>query len=169
MNNLLFAEIDYKYDETDFGRWRRFLKPDGQLFEEFVSHRHFGDWPLLHYTRGRCPETGKTIVARGVIAIGRRAVGVIAVGQLAVGVFAVGQLAVGLLFGLGQVAMGMFALGQLAVAGIVGLGQLATGCVAVGQVAVGRYVLAMFGSGEYVWDMRGTSPIARQFFGMFLN
>jgi hypothetical protein len=168
MKNQLFADVEYKVDETPRGVWRRFLYPDGQLFEEFVSHRRVGGLPLLHYTRGRCPETGKRVVARGVVAIGRLAVGVVAIGHASAGVIAIGQLAVGLLFGLGQAATGMFALGQLALAGIVGIGQFATGWVAVGQFGIGRYVLAQLGVGEHVWDTRGASPVAQQFFRSFL-
>jgi hypothetical protein len=168
MKNQLLAEVEYKVDETPRGVWRRFLYPDGQLFEEFVSHRWVGGLPLLHYTRGRCPETGRRVVARGVVAIGRLAVGVVAIGHASAGVIAIGQLAVGLLFGLGQAATGMFALGQLALAGIVGIGQFATGWMAVGQFGIGRYVLAQLGVGEHVWDMRGASPVAQQFFRSFL-
>jgi hypothetical protein len=168
LKNQLLAEVEYKVDETPRGVWRRFLYPDGQLFEEFVSHRWVGGLPLLHYTRGRCPETGRRVVARGVVAIGRLALGVVAIGHASAGVIAIGQLAVGLLFGLGQAATGMFALGQLALAGIVGIGQFATGWMAVGQFGIGRYVLAQLGVGEHVWDMRGASPVAQQFFRSFL-
>jgi hypothetical protein len=169
MENQLFQKIEYKCDETPRGVWRRFLYPDGQLFEEFVSHTRVGELPLLHYTYGKCPETGKRIVARGVVAIGRLAVGVIAIGHASLGLIAIGQLAVGFLFGLGQASTGMVALGQLAVAGIFGLGQVATGFVAIGQFGFGRYVLAQLGLGTHVWDMRGASPVAQQFFRAWLQ
>jgi hypothetical protein len=168
MKNLLFEKVEYKIDETPRGVWRRYLYPDGQLFEEFVSHRWMGGVPLVHYTRGKCPETGKRIVARGVVAIGRLAVGFVAIGHASMGVFAVGQLAVGLLFGFGQAASGMIAVGQLALAGIIGIGQLATGFIAIGQFGIGRYVLAQLGVGTHVWDMRAVSAIARNFFRLFL-
>ena len=168
MKNQFFADIEYKIDETPLGVWRRFLYPDGQLFEEFVSHRRVQGLRLLHYTRGKCPETGKRIIATGVLAIGRLAVGVVAIGHASAGVVAAGQLAVGLLFGLGQASMGMFALGQLALAGIVGIGRFATGFFAIGQLGIGRYVLAQLGFGEYVWDVRGLSPVAQRFFKPFL-
>src|SRR5438270_367730 len=102
MKNLLLEKVEYKVDETPRGVWRRYVYPDGELFEEFVSHRWVGGLPLLHYTRGRCPETGKRVVARGVVAIGRVAVGVVAIGQASAGLVAIGQLAVGLMFGIGQ-------------------------------------------------------------------
>jgi hypothetical protein len=168
MENQFLAKIEYKVDETSFGVWRRFLYPNGQLFAEFVSHKRLGGLPLVHYTSGICPETGGRVVARGVVAIGRLSVGIVAIGHASVGVVALGQLAIGLLFGLGQAATGMFALGQLAIAGIVGIGQVATGTVAVGQFCLGRYVLAQFGFGQYVWDMRTASPVAQQFFRAFL-
>lgn len=164
MDNLLLQEIEYRIDETPWGTWRRFMYADGSLFAEFVSHRRLFGLPLLHYTYGKCPETGHRIVAKGVIAVGRLAMGVLALGHASVGLVAVGQLAVGLLFGLGQASTGLLALGQVAVAAGIGVGQVATGYVAIGQVALGEYVLAQFGFGTHVWDMRGVAPAAREFF-----
>jgi hypothetical protein len=168
MKNLLLEDIQYKIDETPRGVWRRFVYPTGELFEEFTSHRGLFGVPLLHYTRGKCPETGRRIVARGIIAVGRLAVGVIAIGHASAGIIALGQLALGVLLGLGQATTGVVALGQLAVAALFGIGQVATGYVAVGQVGFGEYVLAQFGFGTHVWDMREVSPVAKQFFKPFL-
>jgi hypothetical protein len=162
--NLLLQDVQYKVDETRFGVWRRFVYPDGQLFEEFTSHQRLIGLPLVHYTRGKCPETGKRLVAKGVVAIGRLAVGILAIGHASAGVVAIGQLGLGLVFGLGQASTGMLAIGQLAIAAEFGLGQISTGWIAIGQIAFGRYVLAQFGIGQYVWDMRGASPVAREFF-----
>src|SRR5262245_11706129 len=118
MKNLLLEPVEYQIDETPRGVWRRFLYPTGELFEEFTSHRRVLGLPLLHYTRGRCPETGKRVTARGFIAVGRFALGVVAIGQVSAGIIAVGQLAFGVLFGLGQGTTGAFALGQLTLAAI---------------------------------------------------
>src|SRR5689334_17429138 len=115
MRNLLLERVEYQVEETRLGVWRRCLYPSGELFEEFASHRKLGRFPLLHFTRGKSPETGKRVTARGVIAVGRKAVGVVAVGQAALGVIAVGQLALGLLLGLGQASWGLVAVGQLAI------------------------------------------------------
>jgi hypothetical protein len=161
--NLLSREVEYKVEQTSLGTWRRFLYPSGMLFEEFVSHRRLAGLPLFHYTRGICPETGKRVVARGIVAMGRMAVGVLALGQLALGLLAIGHLGLGLLFGLGQGATGFLAVGQLA-GGVIALGQVTGGWVAVGQAAVGKYVLAQIGLGEHVWDMEGASPAAEEFF-----
>jgi hypothetical protein len=163
--NMLFKEVRYQTEETRLGTWRRFLYPNGALFEEFISHGSVLGWPLLHFTRGICPETGKRIVAKGVIAIGRLAFGIIAIGHASMGVIAIGQLAIGLVLGLGQASTGIFCVGQLAIGVMAGLGQAATGIVVIGQFALGRYVLAQIGIGSHVWDMRGADPEAVQFFG----
>lgn len=162
--NLLLTEIEYVFEETRFGTWRRFVYADGTRFAEFTSHRAWAGLPLVHYTYGRCPETGKRITARGVLAVGRIARGIVAFGQVAIGLVAVGQLAIGLLFGLGQATTGAFALGQLAVAMIFGAGQLTVGHVAIGQIAYGHYALAQLGWGDFVWDMRTVDPTAKDFF-----
>jgi hypothetical protein len=168
MKNLLLEPIEFKVEETERGVWRRFLYPDGQLFEEFTSHSQIFGLPFLHFTRGKSPETGKRVTARGFIAVGRFAVGVIALGQVAVGVLALGQLALGLLLGLGQASTGVFAVGQLALAAVFGVGQFAAGYVSIGQFALGKYVLAQMGFGEHVIDTHGVSPVAEQFFESML-
>lgn len=155
--NMLLQDVEYQTEVTALGVWRRFLYPTGMLFEEFVSHRQLLGLPMLHYTRGICPETGKRVVARGVIAIGRLAMGIVAIGHASIGVVAIGQLAIGLVFGLGQASTGVFAIGQLAIALAFGLGQGAVGTVVIGQFAFGEYVLAQLGFGPHVWDMRGVA------------
>lgn len=167
--NLLLADVEYDVTETRRGRWRCYLYPNGQLFEEFVSHAQLFGAPVLHFTRGKCPETGKRVVAKGVIAIGRMALGILAIGQASCGVIAIGQLSIGLLFGLGQACTGIFALGQFAVATALAVGQFATGYAAIGQIAYGKYVLAQVGFGEFVWDTRGVSADAVKFFQSFLQ
>lgn len=163
--NLLLHEVEYQWEETTFGLWRRYVYGDGTRFEEFKSHGSFGTLPVLHYTYGKCPETGKRIMAHGFIAVGRMARGVIAIGQAAFGLIAIGQLAVGFLLGFGQASSGVFAIGQLAIGLAFGLGQVTTGYIAIGQFAFGVYVLAQIGLGEHVWDtMRAVDPAAKQFF-----
>jgi hypothetical protein len=87
--------------------------------------------------------------ARGVIAIGPRAIGIFAFGGVAVGVFACGGAAIGL-FSAGGFALGLlFAWGGLGIGGvvsaggaigIVAAGGLAVGVVAAGGLAVGAWV-----------------------------
>ena len=73
MKNLLLEKVEYKIETTNFGVWRRFVYPNGSYFAEFKSHATFMGLPLFHYTRGKCPETGRRIIAKGVIAVGRLA------------------------------------------------------------------------------------------------
>jgi hypothetical protein len=164
VKNLLLEGVEYQRRRTRFGTWRRFMYPNGQAFAEFRSHLDLLGLPLLHYTAGICPETGHRMVAKGVIAVGRLAVGGLAIGQAAAGIIGVGQASLGLLFGLGQATAGFQALGQLGLGWDIGVGQLATGDVAVGQLAIGHWVLAQFGLGEHVWDVRAADPQAVEYF-----
>lgn len=156
-----------KVDEKDFtvtiSRWgttRSYQYPEGSRFSEFTSHSRILGFPLMHRTRGKNPHTGRPMVAKGVIAIGRVAFGVVACGQLAFGLLAIGQVAVGTLFCLGQAAMGFTAVGQLAVGGLFGFGQIATGAFSVGQIAVGWVALGQFALAIHGIDMRGIDPQA---------
>jgi hypothetical protein len=169
MENMLLEKVEYKIEETRFGVWRSYLYPTGAYFAEFRSHLMLASLPFLHYTRGICPETGRRMVAKGVIAVGRMAAGILAIGQAAFGIFALGQLAVSLLFGLGQASTGLIAVGQLAVGVRFGLGQVATGLTAIGQFGFGRFVLAQVGLGEHVWSPKRADPEAVEYFKCLLE
>lgn len=164
MANLLLQEVDYKTEKTRFGIWRRFLYESGAHFAEFRSHATMFGWPLLHYTSGVCPETGRRRTAKGIVAVGRLAVGGLAIGQASLGAVAIGQLGVGLLFGLGQAATGVWAVGQLALGGLFAAGQVTAAAVAIGQMAAGEYVLAQIGYGKHVWSQGSADPAAVQYF-----
>ena len=140
------------------------MYPDGNRFAEYRSHRTWGTLPLVHYTYGKCPETGKRITVRGVVAVGRFAHGIIAIGQVSMGVVAIGQLSLGVLLCVSQAAFGGIAIGQAAIGLLFGAGQLATGQVAIGQLAFGSYVLAQLGCGSHIVDSRMVDPIAKDFF-----
>ena len=89
--------------------------------------------------------------AKGVIAIGPKAVGVVAIGGCAAGVFSLGGFAAGL-FSLGGFSLALFlAFGGLALApvgiayggaalGLVAIGGFASGMIASGGVAMGMWV-----------------------------
>ncbi|MBN1931636.1 MAG: hypothetical protein JW786_08530 [Desulfobacterales bacterium] len=154
MRNILLEDIEYKTEETPNGTWRRFVWENGRRFEEYRSKRTIWGMPLLHYTFGICPETGRRVTAKGFIAIGRKAAGVIAIGHASVGLIAIGQLAIGILFGLGQASTGLAAIGQLAIGILFGFGQLVSGFIAIGQLGIGKYVLAQMGWGEHLWTTR---------------
>lgn len=164
MGNLLLEDVEYRIDQTRRGAWRRYVYPDGTQFAEYKTHATWMGLPVVHYTRGKCPETGKRIVARGVFALGRIAVGVVAAGQASFGVVAIGQLGIGLLIGFAQLGTGVFAIGQVALGLVLGVGQVATGYFAVGQIGIGYYVLGQVGVGEHVWSQTTSDPIAQDFF-----
>ena len=140
---------------------------NGTSFHEFKSHIGLLGLPLIHYTYGKNPETGRRVVAKGVIAVGRIAYGIIAIGQVSIGLLAIGQFAIGFLFGLGQLSIGLAAIGQAAIGVYFGLGQVAVGQVAIGQLAYGKYVLAQLGFGENVLSMTRRDDAAFEFFKSF--
>jgi len=164
MANLLLEEVEYKIEETNFGVWRRYGYIDGTSYHEFTSHKSMFGIPLVHYTFGRNPETGRRVIAKGVIAVGRFACGIVAIGHASFGLLAIGQLAIGIVFELGQLSTGLAAIGQAAIAVLFGLGQLATGYIAIGQFGLGKYVLAQGGFGEFVWSAKRADPEAIEFF-----
>ena len=164
MANLLLENVEYRIEATPRGTWRRYLYPTGACYAEYRSHATLFGLPLVHHTRGVCPETGRRKVAKGVFAFGRLAVGVFAFGHAAFGLVAFGQLALGLLFGLGQAATGVAAVGQLALGVLFGLGQLATGVTAIGQLAIGQWVLGQIGLGEHRWVQGHVDAEAEAYF-----
>jgi hypothetical protein len=163
VDNLLLSQVDYKVTETPRGVWRRYMYPNGLVYSEFTSNTTVLGLPLLHFTSGRSPETGTFTVARGFIAVGRRAFGVVALGRVAAGVLAIGHASIGLV-ALGQAALGLAAVGQLALGLALGIGQVATGTACIAQFGVGRWVLAQLGFGQHVWSMRLKDPEAIEFF-----
>jgi hypothetical protein len=167
MGNLLLEKVEYKIQETNFGIWRRYMYINGTSFHEFKTHKTIFGLPLIHYTYGRSPETGRRVCAKGIIAVGRLACGFIAIGHASLGLLAIGQLAIGIILGLGQLSSGIAALGQLAIGAYVGLGQFVIGYVAIGQLAFGKYVLAQLGIGEFVLSTRRFDPQAVEFFRTF--
>ena len=167
MPNTFLEKIEYKIEETTMGTWIRYGYENGTSFHEFKSHIGLLGLPLIHYTYGKNPETGRRVAAKGVIAVGRIAYGIIAIGQVSIGLLAIGQFAIGFLFGLGQLSIGLAAIGQAAIGVYFGLGQLAVGHVAIGQFAYGKYVLAQFGFGENVLSMTRRDEPAFEFFKSF--
>ncbi len=164
MRNALLEPVEYRIERTARGTWKSFMFPNGHTYREYTSRRRAFGMPLVHYTSGICPETGRRRVARGVFAFGRIAVGIFAFGHAAFGVFAFGQAGLGLALGMGQACCGLLALGQLAIGGIFGAGQIATGWVAIGQLAAGHWVLAQLGLGSHVWMPGRADPAAVEFF-----
>src|SRR5215469_785859 len=83
---------------------------------EYRSQQTWRGMPLVHVAFGprRLGIPRQPGHARGVIAVGDRAVGIVAVGAVALGVIAVGPVAIGLA-AVGAVAVGVVATGAVAV------------------------------------------------------
>jgi hypothetical protein len=98
-----------------------------------------GQWmglPLVHIAFGY-DSKGHARTARGIVAIGQRAVGGVAIGIIAGGFFSIGI-----------VSAGVFSLGVVSVGALISGGVNAFGALAIGVVAVGYKVggVATFGS-----------------------
>jgi hypothetical protein len=163
LRRAALGPVQYEVTQTSRGAWRRYRHPDGTIYADYSSEASLLGLPLLHHTRGRSPETGTWVTARGVVAIGRRAVGIVALGRVAGGVLAVGQLSLGVV-AIGQAAVGGLVLGQLALGAVLAIGQVAAAFVTVAQAGLGHWVLAQVGLGEHVWSMRSHDPAAIEFF-----
>ena len=155
LENLQNQPIDWKTTETGFFTVKSFVYPSGLPFLEYTSHAKVGNWPLVHITLGRSPETGRRKMATGVIAIGR----------IAMGVLPIGQLALGLGLALGQGAFSLSAaIGQVAVAPLFAAGQMVAAYAAIGQLALGYYCIAQAAVGVHIWTMKVKDPAALDFF-----
>lgn len=111
------------------------IKPHRFVFEyEYKSARTVRGIPLVHINFGSGRRT-----ARGIIAIGNKAIGVVSLGFLAVGLVSLGELAAGLL-AFGAMAAGLLAFGAIS-AGLVAFGGIAAGITAFGGVACGVYAM----------------------------
>ncbi|MFC1479485.1 hypothetical protein ACFL6F_02710 [Planctomycetota bacterium] len=168
MPNLQNTEIDYLIKENEQGIWRSYVYESGKSFREYRSKTEIMGLPLIHFTYGKCPETGRRIVAKGFIAVGRLSCGVIAIGHASLGLIAFGQLALGALV-FAQAAFGLVGLGQLAIMLVMGIGQIATGYVAIGQVVFGYYVLGQIGWGVHAWTMGVRDPEAYKTFKWIID
>jgi tRNA A-37 threonylcarbamoyl transferase component Bud32/uncharacterized membrane protein YidH (DUF202 family) len=119
--------------------------------------------PLVHVATGFDPATGRTRVAKGIIAIGSIACGVLAFGGVACGGIAFGGLTLGAL-AYGGIAAGVVSVGGLALALVFAIGGLAVGAIAVGGVAVGHLAYGGAAVGTHSMGATTADPIARQFF-----
>jgi hypothetical protein len=102
---------------------------------EWKSAATIGGLPWVHVAFG-IGRDRRVRTARGVIAIGQRAVGGIAVGILALGVISCGIVAGGVL------SLGVVAVGAAAACGVNAIAPAAFGVVAVGMVGAGVHVVA---------------------------
>ncbi len=130
---------------------------------EYRSATTWFGLPLVHVASGLDPTTGKTRVAKGIIAIGGKAIGVFAMGGVTIGVVTFGGLGIGILpvagFSLGIMAIGGFAIGLFTA-----YGGFAMAPIAMGGFAIGYYALGGAAFGEHVMSGRMREPEAVRFF-----
>ena len=105
-----------------------------RLHFEYKSRRTVRGLPLVHinFVAGR-------YTAKGIFALGNKAVGVVAGGFLSVGVVSFGLISAGLL-ALGTFSVGVLAFGALA-AGLIAFGGASAGWLAFGGSACGMYAV----------------------------
>jgi hypothetical protein len=125
---------------------------------EYKSTTTLFGLPLAHVVSGWDPKSGRPREARGILAVGPRAVGVLAVGGQAIGLLAFGGVAVGgFAFGgiamgglaFGGLAAGLAAFGGLAVGLLLACGGIAVGLMAFGGIAVGKRALGGLAVTQY--------------------
>jgi zinc-ribbon domain len=135
---------------------------------EYRSRATLWGLPLVHVATGVDSLTGRRRVARGIIAIGERAVGVLAIGGGAIGAIAIGGGAIGIIALGGAAIGGLLALGGAAI-GAVALGGAAIGAVAVGGGAFGYYAFGGGAGGVHPLGGNIQDPEAAAFFRQWLG
>ena len=111
------------------------IKPlRSRLHFEYKSRRTVRGVPLVHINFGAGRYT-----AKGIFALGNKAVGVVAGGFLSVGVVSFGLISAGLL-ALGTISAGALAFGAIA-AGLIAFGGASAGWLAFGGAACGMYAV----------------------------
>ena len=125
---------------------------------EYRSKEEINGWPLIHINLGTHPETGRPLVAKGVVAIGNIAFGVVSIGGVAFGVVTLAG------FGLGVVSLAGMAIGIVAL-GAVALGyEFALGAVVQSaNIAVGAIRLDFH---FVVWSLIIAASIALVIWGL---
>ena len=92
--------------------------------------------PLVHINIGKGKRT-----AKGLIAIGNKAIGLISIGGLSLGLFSVGGIGVGI------ISLAMISLGLLLAIGGIAIGSIAVGCFALGILAIGGLSIGIYSLG----------------------
>ncbi|HEY3967552.1 MAG TPA: protein kinase [Planctomycetaceae bacterium] len=158
-----FQHVSDLKSELDTIRGVSPIARDKIFGREFRSKRTVFGIPLVHIATGIDPTTGKSRIARGIIAIGDRAVGLIAMGGMAFGGIAFGGVAGGL-FSVGGLSIAILgAVGGLALGGVA-FGGMAIGVISLGGGAVGLYAFGGAAWGLHTLSGMGEDPEAARFF-----
>lgn len=128
-------------------------------FIEYKSKKTIFGMPLVHivkakrksYIRGIGDDRNRYMkmpVAKGFIAIGRRAKGIIAIGSFSCGIISIGVLSIGLI-SITNIGIGLLTFGNIAFGILMALGNLAAGIFAVGNAALAYAALGNGAFGNY--------------------
>lgn len=102
---------------------------------EFISHRTLFNMPLVNISLGVDPATGRTSVAKGLIAIGKRAAGIVSIGQFSTGYVSLGQFSAGRVISIGQFSIAPISVGQFGFGAAV-VGQMGMAIFGVFQTGI---------------------------------
>ncbi len=130
---------------------------------EYRSRKTLFGLPLLHVAYGLDPVSGRRRTAKGIVAVGERAVGVVAFGGMACGGIVFGGLGIGLVSFSG-LALGLVSMGGLALGLLLAYGGLAAAPFAVGGLAAGWVATGGAAFGGHVLSGSGSDPLAKEFF-----
>lgn len=138
--------------------------PTNQGFPlNYRSKKKLFGLPLLHVVSGVDPQIGREPTAKGIVAIGGKAVGVFAFGGLASGFMAFGGIATGAI-AFGGLSFGLVSLGGLAIAIAIAIGGLSIAPISMGGNAIGHYAFGGKARGTYIIDGKTKTPEAEEFF-----
>lgn len=110
---------------------------------EYKSRKMVKGVPLVHVNIGM-----GMYLAKGIFAVGNKAMGVVSFGLLSVGVVSVGVLSAGIL-ALGSIALGLISLGTVAV-GCIAMGAISVGVFCMGAVNFGQFCVGALSYGKQV-------------------
>lgn len=134
---------------------------------EYRSKKKINGWPLIHINLGTHLETGRPLVAKGVVAIGNIAIGVVSIGAAAFGVVTLAAFGLGIVslsaFAIGVIALGSLALGyENALGVVVYSSKVANGVIAL-DIQSAAWALAFMASiGLFVWGLGKIKSIRLQ-------
>ena len=125
---------------------------------EYRSNKGINGWPLIHINLGTHPETGRPLVAKGVVAIGNIAIGIVSIGAAAFGIVTLAGFGLGIV-SLAGMAIGIVALGAIALGFEVALGAVVLSSkFALGAIALDVYFV--------VWSLIFAAFIALVIWGL---
>ena len=125
---------------------------------EFRSKEEISGWPLIHINLGTNPDTGRPLVAKGLVAIGNIAYGVVSIGAVAFGVVTLAGFGLGIV-SLSGIAIGVIALGPIALGYEFALGAVVQSAkFAIGAIGLDFHFV--------VWSLIFAASIALVIWGL---